>query len=237
MLKEAVYSDYSSLNDYNNECDYNERIILDYDDCSGWTREDLGDHTFHIYMRNKRNYCFDRNAECPLQEDGEYKKGYVVFPLSLHDHSLVRVGLFASAFFDEWDSTLNAGYIYTNKEQYEKLHGKDTWCKVPNLMKKTYEKVSLEEFKKYLQEIAESEIKELNLLLEGSVWRMIHEIKEELRVTYKNGETKSCYNWVEVDTCGGFVTDSVNDIDFVRDENIPVFICNGVFNNHTYNIP
>lgn len=236
MLKEAVYSDSSSLYDYNNECDYSERIILELDSCDWWTREDLGEHTFLIYMRG-RKYCFDRNAENPLQEDGEYKKGYVVFPLSLHDHSLIRLGLFASAYFNYWDSTLNAGYMYTNKERYEKLYGEDTWCKVPNQMKKTYETVSLEEFKKYLQEIAESEIKELNLLLEGSVWRVTHEIKEEFCITYKDGKTKNGYEWVEVDTCGGFVTDSVDDIDFIRDENIPVFICNGIFNNHTYNVP
>lgn len=198
-------------------CD--ERIVIFRDEQPDWCRN-WCDHPFVLWS-NCRNYCGDRNAESPfeevLDEDGcetgeqKLRDGVVAFPVSVYDHSGIAYSLGSGRGFPDycWDVTPNVLWLWTDKEHWERMCGKDSW-----------EKVKDDEDE--LREQAKLEVDELNLDECGMWFGWHHEKKVRWTKNYEDGNVVQGCDWDVVDSCGGYLTDKVDDIDFPR-KGIPVF--------------
>jgi len=225
------------------ECD--RRVVIGRDDYPR-SREDQGDHLFCMWGNHRRYDFSDIDAECPfepvLDEEGyetdkmKVKDGVFAFAVNLYDHSGLSFSLGGDPAhgFDPggWDTTPGAAYLYVDKERFESFCGKGNWMKVPHRDKDrtTWIDATKDEFRQHLRTEADHEVDELNMIQDGSCWWYRTEKKERWTKTFEDGRVIKGFDWVDDDnSCGGFLTEHADDIDFPREEGLPVFYANDVY--------
>lgn len=200
-----------------------ERVLIKHDDSYCFDRDD-SERPFRLWITNTREYTSDKDAVCPVREeereDGTYlvnKDGFLVFKVSAYIHSGRVWALGNGEGFPDfmWDvSTM--GYLYTTRELWERCMGEGTWRKSrPGNPTMT--------FNEWARSLAKSEIDELNLAEFGSVYGYETEKRVDFKRVYEDGHEVEDHEWEDGDSCGGFLTDKIDGIDFPRDPNVPVF--------------
>lgn len=204
------------------------------------------DQTFYLHSRIDAitGNEDDKNYPDPLVEiededgygTGEYKcrDGVVAFWVSAYIHSgiALSLGTVRCAFGDTlipggggrgFDTTPNAAFMWTDKERFEKMNG--PWMEVYDKETKTRRPAKdVQEFLKYLEEIAEGELDLFQKFLDGECYWYETEVKRKFRKVYENGDAVDDHEWEPWgDTCGGFYVDNVGDIDFPKEEGWEVF--------------
>ena len=190
------------------------------------------DQVFLLHSNIPREFCGnenDRNYDDPLEEimddDGygtgkfQFRDGVVAFPVSAYIHSgiALRMGSIREFPCDPggWDTTRNAAYMWTDKERFEKMCG--PWMEIYDEETKSRRQAKDEtEFRKYLWEIAKGELKLFQKYLDGECFGY----REEVRIPFKK-----------------VYPDSIDDIDFSRDEDTDVFDATGRFVGDDWTIP
>lgn len=161
-------------------------LMIGYDSCVDSPRE--WDNLGQICVSNRCKYADDESGLAntltwhDLDKDIETleRKGYIVLPLSVYDHS--GVTMYVGTPCDRWDSG-RIGFYIASKENICKIYG------VKRISKKLLEKV---------ESIMESEIKIYNAYLNGQVFRFI--------LLHNNEEVDSCGGFYEAeDTYLGFI--------------------------------
>ena len=201
---------------------------------------------FELWSNIPREIGSTKYAEDPLEElvdeDGrgtgiyQPKEGYVVVPVSVMIHSGIyfSVGTVRCMFGDTpgprgrgWDTTPNACFLYTYRELWERMMGKDSWMKVRVNPESdtdwTRRPGTVEEFKNEVERQAGYLVDELNLAEQGSVYGYTTHKRVHYTRIDDDGTKTDC--WEEEDgddSCWGFLTDKVTDIDFPRD--LPVYV-------------
>lgn len=217
-----------------------ERVVIRRDR-HGTTRADQGDHMLAMWGRHPRYDFSDKDAECPLRRrpDGSLprapvpKKGFIVFPVNLYDHSGLRFSLGDTASGSDpggYDTTPGAAYLYVTKKRFIEHQGKERWMKVPTDGKdwgKPWRPArDIDEFMRLtLQPIAEWNVEELNLIEEGQLYRYdVQECDPWTKTHDATGEVEQGCDWVDTaDGCGGYLTEHADDIEFPRDVDITVY--------------
>lgn len=198
-----------------------ERVIIRWDQSYCFDRGDC-DRIFKFWATNTRECSSDTGAENPLvereTEDHVYlveREGFVVFRVSAYIHSGRVWALGRGEGFPDfqWDVS-SMGFLYTNKELFENLMGEGTWKN----------SVNGKPFMDWLREQAQLEIKEMNLAESGNVYWYETEKRVDFKRVYQDGHEVEDHEWEDgEDSCGGFLTDKIDEIDFPRDPNVPVF--------------
>lgn len=206
----------------------------------------------HSNIRSLSGNEDDGDYDSPLEEivdedgygTGEYRfrEGVVHFPVSAYIHSgiALRMGSIREFPCDPggWDTTRNAAYLWTDKERFEQNCCKDGWMTVYDEETKAHRPAKDEaEFKKYLWEIAKSELKLFQKYLDGECFGYREEIRQPFKRVYPDGREVDDCDWEDGDSCGGFYVDSVDDIDFSKDEDVDVFDATGRFIGDAWTIP
>lgn len=192
----------------------------------------------------------DRDYDGPLEEivdedgygTGEYRfrDGVVHFPVSAYIHSgiALRMGSIREFPCDPggWDTTRNAAYLWTDKERYERMNG--PWMEVYDETTKSRRPAKDEaEFRKYLWKIAKSELELFQKYLNGECFGYREKIRQPFKKVYPDGREVDDCDWEDGDSCWGFYVDSVDDIDFSKDEDTDVFDATGRFVGDEWTIP
>lgn len=202
------------------------------------------DDIWEVYSRIPREMSGTKGAEDPFEEiededgygTGKYRirEELIAFPVSAYIHSGIALSLGQITEFPcdpgGWDTTPSALILYTEKEKYERVCGKGSWFKVKtydehhNLVEEHMAK-DRKEFRDFLEDQAEAYVKMLNLALEGSVYGYTTHKSVKVRKTYEDGRVVDMYETEDGDdSCWGFLTDNVEDIDFPKD--LPVYADN-----------
>ena len=212
------------------------------------------DQVFLLHS-NIRDFCGnedDRNYDDPLEEivdedgygTGEYRfrDGVVHFPVSAYIHSgiALRMGSIREFPCDPggWDTTRNAAYMWTDKERFEKMCG-PTWMMVrdekagDNRLRPATE----EEFRNHLWEIAKGELELFQKYLDGECFGYREETRIPFKKVYPDGREVEDCDWEDGDSCWGYYADSIDDIDFSKDEDTDVFDATGYFVGDEWTIP
>ena len=186
----------------------------------------------------------DKNYPDPLvdieDEDGygtgEYKcrDGVVAFWVSAYIHSgiALSLGTVRCAFGDTpipggkgrgFDTTPNAGFMWTDKERFEKMNG--PWMDVYDEDTKTRRPAKdHQEFLKYLEKIAKGVLELFQKYIDGECYWYDTQIKHPYTKTYETGYTVEGHDWEDGDeSCGGYYVDDVGDIDFPKEDGWEVF--------------
>jgi len=175
---------------------------------------------------------------------GEYRPrdGVIAFPVSAYIHSgiALRMGSIREFPFDPggWDTTKDAAYMWTDKERFEKMCCADGWMTVYDKeADKRRPAKDEEEFRQYLWEIAKSELKLFQKYLDGECFGFREELRSPFKKVYPDGREVDDCDWDDGDSCWGFYVDSVDNIDFARDEDVDVFDNTGHFVGDEWTIP
>ena len=213
------------------------------------------DQVFLLHSNVTREFCgneSDRGYDDPLEEivdedgygTGEYRfrEGVVHFPVSAYIHSGValRMGSIREFPCDPggWDTTRNAAYMWTDKERFERMCCKDGWMTVYDEETKTRRPAKDEaEFRKYLWKIAKSELELFQKYLDGECFWYREETRVPFKRVYPDGREVEDCDWEDGDSCGGYYVDSIDDIDFSKDEDVDVFDATGRFVGDEWTIP
>lgn len=204
------------------------------------------DQTFYLHscIRAITGNEEDKNYHNPIVEikgedgygTGEYKfrDGVVSFWVSAYIHSgiALSLGTVGCAFGDTpvpggngcgFDTTPNAALMWTDRERFEKMNG--PWMEVYDEETKTMRPAKDEhEFLKYLERIAKEELELFQKYIDGECYWYGTEVKRKYTKTYENGETVEGHDWEDGDdSCGGYYVDSVEDIDFPKEDGWEVF--------------
>lgn len=201
-----------------------ERVLIKHDDSYCFDRDEC-ERPFRLWSTNTRECSSDKDAVCPVREeereDGTYivnRDGFLVFKVSAYIHSGRVWALGNGGEFPDfmWDVS-SMGYLYTTRELWERCMGEGTWMRSrPGNPTMT--------FNEWARSVAKSEIDELNLAEFGSVYGYETEKRVDFKRVYKDGQEVEDHEWeAEEDSCWGFLTDKVDDIDFPRDPGVPVF--------------
>ena len=185
----------------------------------------------------------DKDYQNPLVEiededgygTGEYrpKDGVIAFAVSAYIHSgiALKLGTIMCFFGDTvlpgcrcgCDTTPNAGFMWTTKERFEKMSGPwmEIWDEEAQVRRMAKDE---EEFRKYLEKLAEGELELFQKYLDGDCYWYETEVKRKFTKVYENGEKVEAHEWEDGgDSCGGFYVDKVGDIDFPKEEGWAVF--------------
>lgn len=209
------------------------------------------DNLFLLHSNIPREFCgneHDKNYESPLEEalDGDgygtgtftFRKGVVAFPVAAYIHSGMSLSLGDGSHFPDqrWDVTRNAAYMWTDRERFEQLCS--TWMTLYDTdTHKWRQAKDFEEFKAYLYKQAEVELKTFQMWSDGQVYGYRTEVPEPYTKTYKNGTVVEGVDWDDGDSCWGFITDKVGDIDLPVGRNCKIFDASGDFVGDEYEIP
>lgn len=228
-------------------------VIIERDqDCPNPLKDYEQVFLLHSNIRDVSGNEDDKDYPNPLveieDEDGygtgtfRFRDGVVHFPVSAYIHSGValRMGSIREFPCDPggWDTTKNAAYMWTDKERFEKLCCKDGWMTIYDEETESRRPAKDEaEFRQYLWEIAKDELKLFQKYLDGECFRYREEIREPFKKVYPDGTEEDACDWIDDDSCGGFYADSIDDIDFSKDEDIDVFDDTGRFVGDEWTIP
>ena len=205
------------------------------------------EQVFELWSNIPREIGSTKGAEDPLEEiededgygTGRYqpKEGYIVVPVSVMIHSGIyfSLGTVRCMFGDTpvcpggrgWDTTPNACFLYTYKELWERMMGKDTWMKVRVHPESdddwSRRPATQEEFEEEVERVAGYLVDELNLAEQGSVYGYTTHKRVHYTRIDDDGTKTDCWEVEDGDdSCWGFLTDKVADIDFPRD--LPVYV-------------
>ena len=211
------------------------------------------DQVFLLHSNIPREFCGnenDRNYDDPLEEivdeDGygtgkfQFRDGIVAFPVSAYIHSgiALRMGSIREFPCDPggWDTTPNAAYMWTDKKRFEKMCG--PWMEIYDEETKSRRQAKDEtEFRKYLWELAKSELESFQKYLDGECFGYREETRVPFKKVYPDGREVDDCDWEDGDSCWGFYVDSIDDIDFSKDEDTDVFDATGRFVGDEWTIP
>jgi hypothetical protein len=227
-------------------------IIIDRDDCLGMNPITDWDNLFLLHSNIPREFCgneHDENYVSPLEEilDGggfgtgvyTFRKGVVAFPVAAYIHSGIALSLGSGSHFpdQQWDVTRNAAYMWTDRERFEKLC--NTWMTMYDAdVHKWRQAKDFEEFKAYLRKQAEAELKVFQMWNDGYVYGYRTEVPEPYTKTYSDGTVVKGVDWSDGDdSCWGFITDKVGDINLPVNGNCRIFDASGDFVGDEYEIP
>jgi len=226
--------------------DVMEWVEIHHDD-NGYDPFSDCEQAFEMWSNIPREIGSTKGAEDPLEEiededgygTGRYrpKEGYIVCPVSVMIHSGMYFALGTVMCMNGdtpvrpggrgWDTTPNACFLYTYKELWERMMGKDTWMKVRVHPESdddwSRRPATREEFEEEVERMAGYLVDELNLACEGSVYGYTtHKRVHYLRVD-DDGTRTDCWEIEDGDdSCWGFLTDKVGEIGFPRD--LPVYV-------------
>jgi len=213
------------------------------------------DQVFLLHSNVTQEFCgneSDRDYDDPLVEivdedgygTGEYRfrEGVVHFPVSAYIHSGVALRMGSTREFPcdpgGWDTTRNAAYMWTDKERFERMCCKDGWMTVYDEATKTRRPAKDEaEFRKYLWEIAKGELELFQKYLDGECFGYREETRIPFKKVYPDGREVDDCDWDDGDSCWGSYVDSIDDIDFSKDEDTDVFDATGRFVGDEWTIP
>ena len=204
------------------------------------------DQLFEIWSNIPREIGSSKGAECPYEEilddegygNGKYqiREGIIAVPVSAYIHSGIHlsVGSIRCMFGDTpvrpggrgWDTTPDALFLYTYKRLWEKMMGEGSWMKVRvnpgDENDCSLRPATKEEFEEYVEKQAGYLVKELNLAEEGSVFGYTTHKRVHYKRVDDDGTETDCWETQDgQESCWGFLTDKVGDIDFPRD--LPVY--------------
>lgn len=229
-------------------------VIIDWDRCPPNPLKEY-DQVFLLHSNIPREFCGNESAkgyDDPLEEivdedgygTGEYRfrEGVVHFPVSAYIHSgiALRMGSIREFPCDPGglDTTRNAAYMWTDKERFEKMCCKDGWMTVYDEETKTRRPAKDEtEFKKYLWEIAKGELELFQKYLDGECFGYREETRIPFKKVYPDGHEVEDCDWEDGESCWGFYVDSIDDIDFSKDEDMDVFDATGHFVGDEWTMP
>lgn len=249
MIKKKVLA----LDD-RSESNASTHVIIDWDRCPPNPIKDY-DQVFLLHSNVTREFCgneSDRDYDDPLEEivdedgygTGEYRfrEGVVHFPVSAYIHSgiALRMGSIREFPCDPggFDTTRNAAFMWTDKERFEKMCCKDGWMTVYDEETKTRRPAKDEaEFRKYLWEIAKGELELFQKYLDGECFGYSEETRVPFKKVYPDGHEVEDCDWDDGESCWGFYVDSIDDIDFSKDEDMDVFDATGHFVGDEWTIP
>lgn len=210
------------------------------------------DQIFEVWSQVPRELDGTKNAEDPTEEiededgygTGRYKPkdGYLIYPVSAYIHSgiYLSLGSIRCMFGDSpgpggrgWDTIPNALLMYTYKEKYESMCGEGTWMMIRKWSEDREHKLienrpakDWDEWYDYVESEASALVDTLNLSLEGSCYGYTTHKRVHYTKTYDDGTTVDCWEVEDGDdSCWGYLTDKVEDIDFPKD--LPVFADKG----------
>lgn len=214
------------------------------------------DQVFLLHSNIPREFCgneSDRDYDDPLEEivdedgygTGEYRfrEGVVHFPVSAYIHSGIALRMGSTREFQcdpgGWDTTTrNAAYLWTDRERFESMYGKDCWMTVYDEETKTRRPAKDEsEFRKFLWEIAKGELELFQKYLDGECFGWREETRVPFKRVYPDGREFDDCEWEDGDSCWGYYVDSIDDIDFSKDEDTDVFDATGRFVGDEWTIP
>lgn len=247
MKKRKVFSV-----DRRDESKASTHVIIDYDRYPPNPLKEY-DQVFLLHSNIPREFCGnedDRDYDDPLEEivdedgygTGEYRfrDGIVHFPVSAYIHSGIslRMGSIREFPCDPggWDTTRNAAYMWTDRERFEKMCG--PWMEIYDEETKSRRQAKDEtEFRKYLWELAKSELELFQKYMDGECFWYREETRVPFKKVYPDGHEIDDCDWDNGDSCGGFYGDSIDDIDFSKDEDVDVFDATGHFVGDEWTIP
>lgn len=247
MKKRKVFSV-----DRRDESKASTHVIIEHDTTPPNPLKDW-DQVFLLHSNVTREFCgneSDRDYDDPLEEivdedgygTGEYRfrEDVVHFPVSAYIHSgiALRMGSIREFPCDPGgrDTTRNAAYLWTDKERYERMNG--PWMEVYDEETKTRRPAKDEaEFRKYLWEIAKGELELFQKYLDGECFGYREETRIPFKKVYPDGREVDDCDWDDGDSCWGFYVDSIDDIDFSKDEDTDVFDATGHFVGDEWTIP
>ncbi len=229
-------------------------VIIEHDTTPPNPLKDY-DQVFLLHSNVTREFCgneSDRDYDDPLEEivdedgygTGEYRfrDGVVHFPVSAYIHSgiALRMGSIREFPCDPggWDTTRNAAYMWTDRERFESMYGKDCWMTVYDEETKTRRPAKDEsEFRKFLWEIAKSELELFQKYLDGECFGYREETRVPFKRVYPDGREFDDCDWEDGDSCWGYYVDSIDDIEFSKDGDVDVFDATGRFVGDEWTIP
>lgn len=248
MIKKQVL-----MLDERSESKASTHVIIERDtDCPNPLKD--YDQVFLLHS-NTREFCgneSDSDYDDPLEEivdeDGygtgefRFREGVVHFPVSAYIHSGIALSMGSIREFPcdpgGWDTTRNAAYMWTDKERFEAVCCKDGWMTVYDEETKTRRPAKDEaEFRKYLWEIAKDELALFQKYLDGECFGYREENRIPFKKVYPDGREVDDCDWDDGDSCWGFYVDSIDDIDFSKDEDTDVFDATGRFVGDEWTIP
>ena len=213
------------------------------------------DNLFYLHSNITREFCANESQKdypgLPIVEiksaygdgTGEYKpkEDAFVFPVAAYIHSGIALSIGNGSHFpdQQWDVTRNAAWLWTDKERFCKFCGGQNWMHVYDDKTRTWRPAkSRYEFELYLRGQAESLLKEWQQWHDGEVYGYRTETSSApYKRLYPDGHTEDEVEWDGGDSCGGFLTDKANDIDFPRGDGWEVFDATGRFAGDEYDIP
>lgn len=229
-------------------------VIIERDTTSPNPFKDY-DQVFLLHSNIPRYLCGnedDRNYDNLLveivDEDGygtgefRFRDGVIAFPVSAYIHSgiALRMGSIREFPCDPggWDTTRNAAYLWTDKERFERMCCRDGWMTVYDEETKTRRPAKDEaEFKKCLWEIAKGELELFQKYLDGECFGFREETRIPFKRVYPDGREFDDCDWEDGDSCWGYYVDSIDDIEFTKDEDVDVFDATGHFVGDEWTIP
>jgi hypothetical protein len=234
-----------------NETDV-KHIIIKRDDDPCFNPMTDWDNLFLLHSNIPREFCGnerDKNYESPLEEvldeDGygtgtfTFRKDVVAFPVAAYIHSGITLSLGSGSHFpdQQWDVTRNAAYMWTDRKRFEMLC--NTWMTMYDAdIHKHRQAKDFEEFKAYLYKQAEAELRVFQMWNDGYVYGYRTEVPMPYTKTYKDGTAFTGVDWEDTcDSCWGFITDTVQDIDLPVDGYCKIFDASGDFVGDEYEIP
>ena len=212
------------------------------------------DNLFYLHSNIPREFCGNESEKnypgLPVVEiededgcgTGEYEpeEDAFIFPVAAYIHGGIALSLGSGSHFpdQQWDVTRNAAWLWTNKERFCQLCGKQNWMHVCENRKWRPAK-DRDEFESYLRKEAKVLLDEWQKWNDGEVYGYR---TEESSVPYKrlypDGHTEDEVGWEDgEDSCWGFITDKATDIDFPRGDGWEVFDATGRFVGDEYEIP
>ena len=213
------------------------------------------DNLFYLHSRITREFCASESEDgypgLPITEvedengcgTGEYKveDDAFMFPVAAYIHGGIALSLGSGDHFPDkqFDVTKKAAWMWTNKKQFVRLCGEDSWMKVYDKEKDAWRPATKEEFTARLWNEAKAQLAEWQLWNDGYVFGYRTEISyvPYMRL-YDDGHTEEEVDWKDGDeSCWGFITDKADDIDFPRGEGWEVFDDTGLFVGDEYGIP
>ena len=226
-------------------------VVIEWDrDCPNPLRDYDQVFLLHSNIRDLSGNEDDRNYDDPLvetvDEDGygtgefRFRDGVVAFPVSAYIHSgiALRMGSIREFPCDPggWDTTPNAAYMWTDKERFEKMCG--PWMEIYDEETKSRRQAKDEtEFRKYLWEIAKGELELFQKYLDGECFGYREETRVPFKRVYPDGREFDDCDWEDGDSCWGYYVDSIDDIEFTKDEDVDVFDATGRFVGDEWTIP
>ncbi|MFA7254343.1 MAG: hypothetical protein WC107_07410 [Patescibacteria group bacterium] len=168
-----------------NKADITKRIRICHDANYQWE-----DDCIHIAYLSKSRECLGTEAVTRERMDeirNSIADGSLFgLPVYAYVHSGATISL--SPFDDRWDSG-QSGFIYLTKEEAEEIWGEE----------------DTEVRKAAIQSNFQGSVKAFAQYLEGDTWGFVAEEQVELTGQRSDGTTVEHDEWVEVDSCWGFL--------------------------------